>query len=774
MNNTENTLQSLSTRFYNLVTPSLPNEWDVDEALNALDSLDSEQIDAVLAQVPAIWPVSQSLCFSYLEAAANVLSCLGADELPNWVQALLDQYESNDLRSAQRFMADVEEHFLCRLRGEKGVRLNEVTSRLQPYANALVGYEIPLLPLTGDGKLYTDTSAMYLPEELTIFPKEKDNALLYKLIISFQWGFIRIGTFTVAELGHAVHTLADEHPMLAVFSNSPNPALQRSLYHFFESVRVLALLNTELPGLMREAQPLFPTLTSEVQGLDQHPLAWLSQGLTNLHWQPDADRANSAATRAALLWLQRVLVQPGERSLSSAAAEELVQLMERRQPGCPPLPALVFQGELRWHEVAKAQHQRREQRAELFISSLAAHLMQLPGFQGTAENKDKDQHSTQTGGDQGQDTALVRKEPGQSQSRQDRETITFIQIDNEKIVLPEELRQLANEIRQDLGEIPAQYITSAAGQAGDGVAALLPGGQADEGEGFQGQLCYDEWDFRRKGFRRNWCVLREKDLPLVQSNFIANTLEKYRGQIRKLRHQFELMQTSERFVRRQREGNDIDVDALVESLADSLAGRNATERVFVRLARDERDIAVYFLVDMSNSTEGWVGKVIKETLVVLCEALEVLNDRYGIYGFSGMRRLRCELFPIKRMQEPYNDAVRQRIGAIGPKEYTRMAPAIRHMTHLFKEVEAKIRLLLLITDGKPEDYDDYKGEYAIEDTRHALLEARAAGVHPFCITVDRQGQEYMAHMCGEKQYICIDSIKRLPERLPQIYRSLTT
>jgi len=103
-----------------------------------------------------------------------------------------------------------------------------------------------------------------------------------------------------------------------------------------------------------------------------------------------------------------------------------------------------------------------------------------------------------------------------------------------------------------------------------------------------------------------------------------------------------------------------------------------------------------------------------------------------------------------------------------------MAPAIRHMTHLFKEVEAKIRLLLLITDGKPEDYDDYKGEYAIEDTRHALLEARAAGVHPFCITVDRQGQEYMAHMCGEKQYICIDSIKRLPERLPQIYRSLTT
>ena len=111
---------------------------------------------------------------------------------------------------------------------------------------------------------------------------------------------------------------------------------------------------------------------------------------------------------------------------------------------------------------------------------------------------------------------------------------------------------------------------------------------------------------------------------------------------------------------------------------------------------------------------------------------------------------------------------------MGPREYTRMAPAIRHMIRLFRGVEAKIRLLVLLTDGKPEDYDGYKGEYAIEDTRHALLEARAAGIHPFCITIDRQGRDYMAHMCGENRFICIDGIKRLPDRMPQIYRSLTT
>ena len=117
MQTTESAIQSLSTRFYALVRPSLPNEWEVDAALNALDGLSPDQIDQVLAQVPAIWPVSQSLCLSYLDEAANILSCLPAEELPNWVQALLDQYESDGLRVAQRFMADVERHFLCRMRG---------------------------------------------------------------------------------------------------------------------------------------------------------------------------------------------------------------------------------------------------------------------------------------------------------------------------------------------------------------------------------------------------------------------------------------------------------------------------------------------------------------------------------------------------------------------------------------------------------------------------------------------------------------------------------
>ncbi|MBW2328544.1 MAG: VWA domain-containing protein, partial [Deltaproteobacteria bacterium] len=196
--------------------------------------------------------------------------------------------------------------------------------------------------------------------------------------------------------------------------------------------------------------------------------------------------------------------------------------------------------------------------------------------------------------------------------------------------------------------------------------------------------------------------------------------------------------------------------------------------LFIRLKRDERDITALFLVDMSNSTRGWVGKAIKESLVLICEAMETLGDRYGIYGFSGMRRLRCEIFPIKNIDQSYNNKVRERIGSIAPREYTRMAPAIRHMTSILKDVDAKVRLLITLSDGKPEDYDEYKGEYAIEDTRHALIETKMAGIHPFCITIDQHAHEYMAHMYGEVNYIFINDVSKLPARMPEIYRVLTS
>ena len=199
-----------------------------------------------------------------------------------------------------------------------------------------------------------------------------------------------------------------------------------------------------------------------------------------------------------------------------------------------------------------------------------------------------------------------------------------------------------------------------------------------------------------------------------------------------------------------------------------------TDQVFSRLHKMERDIAVIFMVDVSGSTKGWINDAERECLVLLCEALEILGDRYAIYGFSGMTRKRCELYRIKRMDEAYSDTVTARIAGIRPQDYTRMGVTIRHLTKLLTQTDARTRLLITLSDGKPDDYDGYRGEYGIEDTRQALIEAKRAGIHPFCITIDREARDYLPHMYGAVNYTLVEEVCQLPIKVSDIYRRLTT
>jgi nitric oxide reductase NorD protein len=199
-----------------------------------------------------------------------------------------------------------------------------------------------------------------------------------------------------------------------------------------------------------------------------------------------------------------------------------------------------------------------------------------------------------------------------------------------------------------------------------------------------------------------------------------------------------------------------------------------SDRVLVKLKKHERDVAVVFMVDMSGSTKGWINEAERESLVLLCEALEILGDRYAIYGFSGLTRKRCELYRIKAFSESYDEHVRERIAGIQPQDYTRMGVVIRHLTQLFRQIEARTKLLVTLSDGMPDDYDGYRGRYGIEDTRKALIEAKHEGIHPFCITIDNEARDYLPHMYGAVNYVLVDRVARLPFKVSDIYRQLTT
>ena len=343
---------------------------------------------------------------------------------------------------------------------------------------------------------------------------------------------------------------------------------------------------------------------------------------------------------------------------------------------------------------------------------------------------------------------------------------------------PEDVRQLLASVRFDFGEIPPEYLLAAG--PGEYDAKRQREISRDPDQVWQGSyheegaILYPEWDVGRGHYRKNWCVMREKEVPPGDPDFIRKTLVKHGALVRRLRRSFESMQHEERLQKRQAQGEQIDLDALVEALSESSGGGEMSELLYARLARTERSIAAALLVDMSGSTKGWVNDAEREALVLMCEALEVLGDRYAIYGFSGMTRKKCDLFRIKRFDEPYDEAVRARISGIRPQDYTRMGFALRHLSHLLLDVDARSRLLITLTDGRPEDYNDhYRGEYGIADTRQALIEARRAGIHPFCITIDREGHDYLARLYGPARFVVLDQVAALPLKVAQIYRRLT-
>lgn len=286
---------------------------------------------------------------------------------------------------------------------------------------------------------------------------------------------------------------------------------------------------------------------------------------------------------------------------------------------------------------------------------------------------------------------------------------------------------------------------------------------------------YPEWDYRQQRYLKGWCTVREIPIAVSPNNFVAETLQRYRGLLKQLQRTFEALRGADQRLRSQSFGEEIDLDALVMTLADAHTGLEMSERVFVKSRKLARQIAVMFMVDMSGSTKGWINQAERESLVLLCEVLKTLGDQYAIYGFSGTTRTQCEIYPIKRFAEPYTERVQKSISGILPREYTRMGVAIRHLTYLFRSVEAPVKLLITLSDGKPDDDDEvYGGLYGIEDTRQALLEAQYMGVHPFCVTIDTGAKTYLPRLYSTANYVIIDKVQQLPLRIADIYRRLTT
>ncbi|RJP21663.1 MAG: VWA domain-containing protein [Candidatus Abyssobacteria bacterium SURF_5] len=332
---------------------------------------------------------------------------------------------------------------------------------------------------------------------------------------------------------------------------------------------------------------------------------------------------------------------------------------------------------------------------------------------------------------------------------------------------------------------------------------------------------YDEWDYLNGDYKRRWCRLREVAVEPGSGDEAAQIKREHSALIASIKRQYQRIRPEMLTkVKRLRDGEEVVLDHVIDAVIDRKAGVTPSYRVYQNRERRARDIATCFLLDLSASTDEWVvedphlhqrkpshprpnllsalphevreefeeayshpagGKRVidleREALVIMAEALENLGDEYAIYGFSGYGRENVELFSIKEFSEKYSERVRRKIGAIEPKKSTRMGPAVRHALQKLNKTGRTMKILILLSDGYPQDFDygpdRSSREYGLHDTMVALQEARNKSIHTFCITVDQAGNDYLHEMCGGRDYFIVKKPSTLPRILPRIYRRLT-
>ena len=690
-----------------------------EDACQQLAECPREQQDFVLHWVAVAAHANAGMAFNFVTYVCPALRLMGTDGVQAWLLHCMDIYDTKGLHPAVVAFKDAEGFAHEYKARQTGLAFDEVVTVLEPFVHGLNGRK---LKVEVGEQSYTDSESLFLPAIITRFPERERNFQLYKTLLVHQWAQTWFGTWQL-DVGAVLAGYADSTRALQVF-------------HALETIRLDACIARELPGLYRQMLDL-----REATGAVDRPAEW-----------DDARRA---------------LTQP------EATVQDGVHWLRSLYQAPVPVPA-PYAGAMLPERVAAVCAARLINEKQLFRLQVARMVEEQQRKEALQNQQDDAPEQDEVGTSAPREVKLAATPDAEAEQG----VLFEFTLDDRPVAPPDDLKGTMASIWQDLGEIPPDYLEA----AGEGAyyAGAIPGGSQDPDDVWKGTYHeegahhYNEWDYERQQYRKNWAVLREMTVTPRDPQFVPETLLKYRGLTGELRRTFEALRGEDKLLKRQLYGDDVDIDALVEAYADVKNGLEMTDRLFTKMHKQERNIAVMFMVDMSGSTKGWINDAERESLVLLCESLETLGDRYAIYGFSGMTRKRCEVYKVKGFDEDYNDEVRGRISGIRPKDYTRMGVTIRHLCKILREVEARTKLLITLSDGKPDDYDSYRGAYGIEDTRMALYEAKREGIHPFCITIDTEAKDYLSHMYGAVNYAVIDEVRKLPLKVSDIYRRLTT
>lgn len=740
--------------------------------------------------------------------------------------------------------------------GCAGARLSELQRLLSLFAQGLAGRYLHLKPAgradpdapVGPSALReasriglgADAGSLVLPEEIADFPCVAHNVGAYRVMILHQLGYLEGGSFTfslaralarIPGMAAQTHGVADERSsqLAGFFALWPSQALMRVLFGALEARRIDLALLRRYPGARQDLErvlahalaarpaigPMSP-LEVLLEALVRHSLGAAREALLGALDDDESgeDRSPDGADGAA-----------GDREAADRRRSALVRLLGELLDATAPLdlPGADV------HDSAAAAAACYRLLARAGLARRLPEDLELDGLPGEAAGDGAPGQGDAPGlpeGDLvGDPDAPPLDEVGGV------EAVAF-RGDIDLAVLQRSLQSAGLVASIDgvdfvAGEDAGDESDDAPALEPRAAPTLTPRRAAAEDDGLTRTYLYDEWDYHAQAYLSGWCRVHEQRLQGSGNDFLQQLRERHSALLHQVRRQFRSIRPESRQrARRVSDGEELELDGIIETVIDRRAGHATDERLYMRRDRALRDVAAAFLLDMSASTDIpvpdpqeraaqeaalrdapapaqadaeeipflWsaptdrdapapraeprrVIDVGRESMALMCEALHALGDRYAIYGFSGYGRDHVEFYVAKEFDDRLSARTWAAIGAMEPRKSTRMGPAIRHALARLEQQPTRMKVLMIVSDGFPQDCDygpdRNDDEYGVQDTARALLEAQRAGVETFLVTIDPSGHDYLRRMCADERYMVIDEVADLPEALTKVYRALT-
>ncbi len=741
-------------------------------------TVNSLAISRVLSLVAKIAETDAESALAALRSSAAALEKVPVKQYEEWVRAGLVEHENSSSKGRRSYFALETRESRDKLQQAKtGISLEAVQNILRIYVEGLTGRVVEVAPLSAipEGSRIGDEKTIFLPATVAEFGDDERDFKLYKVLAAHAAGQIEFGTY--ARSSNELKAVYSE--LSALYSATADQLDAFSLSGYIEDVQKgerarpddeIKAVEYKLPkdGDYRSVLSVFPEprLARRIFGTMEN--ARIDACL----------RSHYRGLRKDLDLMQQFLRERRPYIFDVPANQVAFELLfQITMCGGATDDSMRFYPQVVDEINAVLDRFVRQQdgsRPSTVADSLLATSRVYDLFQNVMPERAEETDSQEDSDDEGE-FAYDDKEA--------QESITEDKVKREREAAAENVSELFNAWNSLDDEGEPDDLRGAEAWAG----AEIPEQALDEGEV---AFAYDEWDRELNDYRVGWSRVIEKRVKTGDRTFVELTRSRYRGVISSIRHQFQLMKPENLTrIHRQIDGEDHDLNALVDFVIDRKADGRQDENIYTKRLRRERDVAVSILLDQSSSTARTITRnplqpythpgrriieIEKEGLVLMSEALDAVGDVYSINGFTSEGRRNVKFYVVKDFAEKYDADVESRIGGITFENNTRLGAAIRHAANKLLRQESRTKLLIVLTDGRPYDHDYGDARYAREDVREALTEAKMSGVTPFCITVDRESEAELRDLYGDVGYTIIDDVLSLPERMPNIYRRLTT